>query len=319
MNANESSLEKLDRLMLRYRRQDIQRNQHYKALCERYHPLYQPFQSPANHHVIYVHQLTSIDILNDLIQQASETMFFTLDTQHQIETYPWAKNDIPSVIQIEFHSLNRTPLVLLIEVLFLTSKLTLRARSITREKKIQELSKQIFSSNKHIYTWGNPKKKLSSFYSYNLFTSHDLDQLYLHDLHEYFTQWYKIAYPHSTISRTRTKNQPYTLQTSIFLVFNEWLDTKMQYSLWNSGIDTNLKTYHRCFPSTMDKNYYRSIRNEIQYRQEMQIYAVNNCFAISKLMLHILQQWPLSSGKNIQISQVIHYKRKRTHRTPVKI
>ncbi|CAF1659790.1 unnamed protein product [Rotaria magnacalcarata] len=317
MEHYESSLDKLDQLMQRYRRQDILRNQHYEDLSQRYYPFIKAFQLPLNHHCIYIHRLTSTEMLNNLINLASEIDYFTIDTQHHIEVYPCASDDVPAIIQIQLHSTNRTPLVLLIEVLYLQTKFTTRTRDESKEKKIKELFQQIFSPNKHIYAWGNPKEKLSSFYHYNLFTSNDLDQLYLHNVHDYFAQWYKIAYPHSLISQTRTRNEPYTLQTSLFLVFNEWLNTKVQYGSWKCGIDTSLKTYHRCFSPTPNKNYYQFLRKEIEYRQMLQMYAVNNCFGISRLMFHILQQWPLSLGKEVQISNVIHYKRKKNRQTEV--
>ncbi|CAF3810072.1 unnamed protein product, partial [Rotaria sordida] len=70
----------------------------------------------------------------------------------------------------------------------------------------------------------------------------------------------------------------------------------MQYALWNCGIDINLKTYHCKFSSNSNNNYYQFFREEIQYRQEMQIYAICNYFAITKLMNLILQQYPLNSN-----------------------
>ncbi|CAF1311890.1 unnamed protein product [Rotaria sordida] len=107
----------------------------------------------------------------------------------------------------------------------------------------------------------------------------------------------------------RSKNEPYSLQTAIFLVFDEWLNTRMQYASWNCGIDTNLKTYHCQFSSKIDNDYYHFVRDEINYRKEMEIYAISNCFAITKLMNLMLKQYPLSENKNFSSSKIIHYKR----------
>ncbi|CAF5182985.1 unnamed protein product, partial [Rotaria magnacalcarata] len=87
MEHYESSLDKLDQLMQRYRRQDILRNQHYEDLSQRYYPFIKAFQLPLNHHCIYIHRLTSTEMLNNLINLASEIDYFTIDTQHHIEVY----------------------------------------------------------------------------------------------------------------------------------------------------------------------------------------------------------------------------------------
>ncbi|CAF1432838.1 unnamed protein product [Rotaria sordida] len=70
-------------------------------------------------------------------------------------------------------------------------------------------------------------------------------------------------FPCSLGHQMRSKNEPYSLQTALFLVFDEWLNTRMQYALWNCGIDTNLKTYHCKFSSNSNNNYYQFIREEI--------------------------------------------------------
>ena len=64
----------------------------------------------------------------------------------------------------------------------------------------------------------------------------------------------------------------------------------MQYASWHCGIDKHLKTYHYHFSLSTNKNYYWYLRNEIEYRQQMQTDVLYNCFAITKLTYHILQQ-----------------------------
>ena len=311
---NETSFDKLDRLTLRYRRENVLRNEHYQDLCKRYPAFYQRFQPSFNFHCIFIHRLTSIEMLNHLIEIASQTHFFTIDAQHQLEPYPWAQYCIPALIQIEFLSTNyRTPLVILIEVLYLQTTFILQTRDFIKELKMKQLCQEIFSPSKHIFTWRNARNQLSFFYSYQLFNENDLNHLYFYDIHDYFRQWYPNAFPHSMVHRQRTNNQTYTLQTSLFLVFNEWLNTRMQYASWHCGIDKHLKTYHHHhFSSSTNKNYYWYLRNEIEYRQQMQTYALYNCLAITKLAYHILQQWSLLTiGITIPSSTIIHYKRKK--------
>ena len=86
----------------------------------------------------------------------------------------------------------------------------------------------------------------------------------------------------------------------------------MQYASWHCGIDKHLKTYHYHFSLSTNKNYYWYLRNEIEYRQQMHTYVLYNCFSITKLAYHILQQWYLLTiGITIQSSNIIHYKRKK--------
>ena len=150
---NEISFDKLDRLTLRYRRENVLPNEHYQDLCERYPTFYQRFQPSSNFHCIFIHRLTSIEILNHLIEIASQTHFFMIDTQHQLEPYSWAQYCIPALIQIEFLSTNyRTLLVILIEILYLETNFTLQTRDFIKELKIKQLCQEIFSPSKHIFT-----------------------------------------------------------------------------------------------------------------------------------------------------------------------
>lgn len=280
--------------------------------------MFKKFQSPTSYQCIYIHRFTSHLVLDDLIHLASKVNTFTIDTQYRrIETNESKENDIPALIQIQFHAINQQPLILLVEVAFLKSKFTLRTRDEVKEKKIKELFKQILSSDHHIYAWGNPKKKLLPFLIYDLFTSHDLDEPHLHNVQYYFTQWYNVAYHPSISPRSRFILRLPNLQTSLFLVFNEWLDIDMQYASWNNGIDLDLKTYQRYNSLSICKNDNENFQKEIEYRQKMQLYALNNCFAISKLMFHILKQWPIPIVHHDQNSNLIYYNGRKVLQTNV--
>ncbi|CAF3380727.1 unnamed protein product, partial [Rotaria sp. Silwood2] len=90
----------------------------------------------------------------------------------------------------------------------------------------------------------------------------------------------------------------------------------------NCGIDTNLKTYYRQFSfnnnnNNNNKNYYQFIRQEIEYRQQMQTYVLYNCLAIKKILSLMLKQCPLGAMRNTPSCQMIHYKRKKRPRTLV--
>ncbi|CAF1277157.1 unnamed protein product [Rotaria sordida] len=310
-NSIESSLDRLDRLNLRYQRELVLKNKHYEDLVDRHYPHYKKFELPLNHNLIYIHKQTSIEILNHVINVASDTYNFILDTQNEIDPYPWATKYTPSLLQIKFDSFKHSPLILFVEVSYLKSNFSTRTHDYTKQQKIKQLFKNIFSPNKYIFAWGNVKEKLTPFYKFQLFTENDLNQLNPIDLHAHFREWYKLFFPSSLISKVRSKNEPYSLQTAIFLVFDEWLNTRMQYASWNCGIDTNLKTYHCQFSSKIDNDYYHFVRDEINYRKEMEIYAISNCFAIKKLMNLMLKQKPLSEKNILSSSKIIHYKRQK--------
>ncbi|CAF1437627.1 unnamed protein product [Rotaria sordida] len=75
----------------------------------------------------------------------------------------------------------------------------------------------------------------------------------------------------------RSKNEPYSLQTALFLVFDEWLNTRMQYALWNCGIDTNLKTYH--YYNTYYTTYTRllNMATKSSYRKLIALSQILQC------------------------------------------
>ncbi|CAF2835611.1 unnamed protein product [Rotaria sp. Silwood2] len=158
----------------------------YSDRSLQYYTNYQSFELPKNYNLIFIHMLTSTEILNHVIKVASETYSFIIDTQQQQETYLSASKSIPALIQIQFNSFQHAPLVLLVEVLYLKSNFTTRTRDYTKEQQIQQLFKQIFSRNKYVFAWGNPLDKLALFYRYELFNENDLKQLNLIDLHERF-------------------------------------------------------------------------------------------------------------------------------------
>ncbi|CAF1433165.1 unnamed protein product [Rotaria sordida] len=84
-------------------------------------------------------------------------------------------------------------------------------------------------------------------------------------------------FPCSLGHQMRSKNEPYSLQTALFLVFDEWLNTRMQYTLWNCGIDTNLKTYH--YYNTYYTTYTRllNMATKSSYRKLIALSQILQC------------------------------------------
>ena len=285
-SGGESPLETLHRLSQRYRARETFYNEHYRDLCSRHDPtVCMAFQRPIEFRCIYVHRRTKFIILSALIRLATVTRRYTLDVQFDIDPCPWLKNNVvPALLQIEFHLTEASPLVLLIDVAHVpTNKRKRRA--------LQLLCAKIFSPSNHLYTWKPWSNHLDGFRRCALLDLCDLTALNTYDVAQSFTEWYTMAFPRSRLSGETA----YSLQTAIFLTFAEWLDTSVQYAPWSCGIDV--------VDVTIDQR---------ELRRRMQDYALNNCFAISRLL--ILLSSDASTLESIARSccrTIVHQKRQK--------
>ena len=290
-SSGESPLETLHRLSQRYRARETFYNEHYRDLCSRNDPtVCIAFQRPIESRCIHVHRRTKFIVLSELIRLAAVTRLYTLDVQFDIDPCPWLKkkNNVPALLQIEFHLTEASPLVLLIEV---------ATHHWKKRRAIQLLCAKIFSSSNHIYTWRSLSKGLNGFSRCALFDLCDLNSLNIYDVAQSFTEWYAVAFPRSCL-RGETA---FSLQTAIFLTFAEWLDTSVQYAPWSGGIDP---TNHR-----------HQLEEQRELRRRMQDYALNNCFAISRLLM--LLSSDASALENIIRScrTIVHQKRQKRNKT----
>lgn len=284
---------------LRFGRKESSGNQRLQDLSVHYFHLFPSFQPITAYNCIIVHNQTShqdLDIANDAAANATN---FIIDTQHQVDTCQGSNRSIPALIQILIQSIEDIPVILLIEVSFLKSRISLRTRDMKKDEKIKQLFRHILSPNKCLVAWGNPKEKLAAFYKYNLFCEHDFSLVNLYDMHDHFKYFCRLAFPKSSVIKQSFES--YTLQEAIFNIFGEILNNKMQYALWTTGIDLSLKTYYRGLLSIEKQDCSKFIANEINYRLDMKMYAILNCLAISKLMNFIISQCPL---KNCKIKQM---------------
>lgn len=308
-DASESPLEKLDRLSLRYRAKEVFHNQHYRDLCSRKDSrLCIPFQRPSGYHYIYIHKQTPITTLNELIRLARMTQHFSIDTQRDTDPCPWMTTNTPALVQIEFHSPLKISLVILIEVLHLPSLTSTRIDDALRRRKIERLCDHIFAPGNHLYMWGSLETKFDDFFDGHLFDASEMRHVHAYNIQHLFTQWYQFMFPHSSLKTE------HSLQTAIFLTFNEWFDTRMRYAPWSIGIDLDLKL-HCARLRAHQSHEYRShlLRDEKEIRQCMQRFALDTCFAVSKLVALIFAEE--SKLKQIQSfnQHVIHCKRKKRH------
>ena len=294
----ESPLETLHRLSRRYRARETFYNEHYRDLCSRNDPtVCITFQRPIESRCIHVHRRTKFIVLSTLIRVATVTRRYTLDVQFDIDPCPWLKknNVVPALLQIEFHLTEASPLVLLIEVAHVpTNKRKRRA--------IQLLCAKIFSPSNHIYTWKPWSNQLDGFRRCALLDLCDLTALNMYDVAQSFTEWYTMAFPRSRLSGETA----YSLQTAIFLTFAEWLDTSVQYAPWSCGIDVDV--------TKIDQTNLNRMEEQRELRRRMQDYALNNCFAISRLLILLSSDASALESIGRSCRTIVHQKRQKRNK-----
>ncbi|CAF1371059.1 unnamed protein product [Rotaria sordida] len=235
-----------------------------------------PIFNPLNdYHIYHINQLTSSILLHDLIERARKTTRFTIDTEDDYYTHR------PALIQIEF--IQYQSIVLLIEVHHLpevTSAIFWLIRSLV---------KIILNSSNCIYSWGDGEKELNKFISCGLFSFDQLHQINNMDIQKLFKQRHdqKLNHEHThlpldiqkrldTYSKQSIKSFHYiwSLQMAIAYACHEFLDKSRTKSRWSRHLD-------------MINHNSSSVMNlkEKQIIQQMIQYAVNDCLAVTKLVM----------------------------------
>jgi hypothetical protein len=220
-------------------------------------------------------------LLQNLIELAKETTSFTIDTEHDYYTHQAA------LIQIEF--IRDTSIVLLIEACHLPHP------SSTLFWLIKSLLKVILNPSHRIYSWGDVIFELSDFIQYGLFSLHTLHQINTSDIQCHFKRWYNKAFKHDcglppfeddhvlcTCAHrpVKDKNNQWSLQKAIAYTFNEFLDKSRTKSNWSRHLDLT------------DVRYFLvRHKNEKKICQELILYAVNDCLAVSKLVMVLEKDW----------------------------
>ena len=116
-----------------------------------------PFQQPENYSNYFINRQTTIFILDELIDQAKLTNYFSMDTEGDALTKQSA------TIQVAFIRHPTPPIIIIIEANHLPPI------NSPLFKKIQQLCSIIFTSDHTIYSWGPSKEELERFVKFNLF------------------------------------------------------------------------------------------------------------------------------------------------------
>ena len=209
-----------------------------------------PFQQPENYSNYFINRQTTIFILDELIDQAKLTNYFSMDTEGDALTKQ------PATIQVEFIRHPTPPIIIIIEANHLPPM------NSPLFKKIQQLCSIIFTSNHTIYSWGPAKQELGRFVKFDLFN--DTIRIIERDL-----------------QREHDPIQKCGLKKLIGETFKQNLDKTTTLAEWSCGLDLSLGTY---LPENVvghERDY--RINEEKKYRQILTEYAINDVFAVTKL------------------------------------
>ncbi|CAF4697554.1 unnamed protein product, partial [Rotaria sp. Silwood2] len=123
-----------------------------------------PFE-PLPHISYFINRITTEACLRQLIQAATVSLEFTIDTE-SINIYK--KTNKPALMQLQIFLPHNSSFILLIEMYHLPNENNICF------KLIQELFKIVFSQNKQIYIWGS-KNELYPFVIFKLFSREHID------------------------------------------------------------------------------------------------------------------------------------------------
>lgn len=263
-SSYKSPLQRLDEKTKRYSPKKVLENYEYKKFTEE--GKCSPFEKPpSSYRYFHIHTETPIDIIDDLIDYANEITTYTVDTEDQMRL---RQESLGALIQIEFIYPNKPTIIILIETLHLPP------RNSTLFEKISRLCKTIFKKGHLIYGWGKITKEMNKMYRYKLFNIDDMNEITEVDVQSDFKRWFNETYP-TSIHRKTANNEKFSLQKAIYLTFNEWLDKRLTLADWGCALDVKSSMF-------TDQNH-RIINDEIHIRQLMILYAMNDCFSVTKL------------------------------------
>ena len=265
LSSYKSPLERLDEKTKRYSPKKLSENAYYKDLSEKGEcSLFEKQTSPYRY--FHIHAETPIDIIDDLIDYAKEITTYTVDTEDQMR---YREESLGALIQIEFIHPNDRSIIILVETIHLPPQ------NSWLFEKISRLCKTIFANGHRIYGWGEITKEMEKMYQYNLFDINDVNAVTEINVQNDFKRWFNQNNPTSIYHRTG-HNDEFSLQKAIYLTFNEWLDKRLTLADWGCALDVK--------SSMFNEQNHRIIDDEIHIRQLMILYAMNDCFSVTKLV-----------------------------------
>ena len=260
------------------------------------------FKATGTNRVVFLHCLTSITTVDQLINEAKSTKLYTIDTESQVIHH----RTHGSVIQIQMMKSRDESTTILTEMFYLPRKNTLLY------SKIKELYSIILRNDNTIISWGEYKDEFKHFHEYEFINSgNNIKPI---NLQLEFQKWHneqagmKNTHPVRESRGLVTENRvisgdkkeeetatmgkgcdcghsshykpsdKWSLQDAIEKTTGEFLDKNERRGKWSCGLDLQLATWKK---KTFGYHYDRTL--EQQKRQNMSKYAVDDCLATTKL------------------------------------
>ena len=276
----------------------IQHNEELRAK----HP---SFHSTGNNRIVFLHCLTSMSTIEELLKEAEKTTTYTIDTEsHMINNQACG-----AIVQIQMVKSSEQSITIITEMFYLPRKNSLLF------KRIKQLYSIIFNNENRIISWGEYKNEFKDFLEYELIdTNGNIEAI---NLQKEFQEWHnnragkKITHPaeesrgivnghHIKVGDGNERERQVTgqcdcghsshvnpgntwsLQDAIAQTTREFLDKTERRGKWSCGLDPELGRWRS---RTFGIQYNQT--KELNKRQSMLNYAINDCLATTKLFVKI--------------------------------
>lgn len=224
------------------------------------------FSIDQPYELIFINSLTGFFGILRLIELAQQTTSFTMDTELD------GSSSRPALVQVQFHSTAQKDSKITI-IIF--EMLHLPPMNSVLYQQIERLVQTIFHSYKTFLVWGEGTDELSKFQVYPLFQSTAMYTLHFVNVQEKFKLWCNDQ-----------QRQAWALQLAVAQTFGQFLDKSWTRSNWGVGLDVRL--YQNLRLNELNYNVKSSLTEaEDQIRLRLIKYAVDDCFATTKLAIAI--------------------------------
>ena len=273
----QSQLDNLPSELTAKQRNNLRRRLTKKLKEHDYAVQYTPFV-PLPYIPYFINHTTSEPILRHLIQTATTSAEFTLDTE-SFRVYQQPNR--PALIQLQIILPRHLSLVILVEMCHLPQAHQPSYRLI------QDLFRVVFTPEKIIYLWGSTDEFIP-FVIFNLFSLEQIANLTPINLQNEFKLYWNCLHPHQSRSSTSSLESPpkclcetcigkrpsesWSLQDSVAYELDEYLSKVFTDQNFSIGLDPRL---------------FRLTVTEQQHRQQLTTYALHDCLSMQRLIIRM--------------------------------
>ena len=252
------------------RRQNLRRYLKKKIVEHELASSFPKFESPP-HKTFFINRTTDESTLVYLIGTIKSTSTFTLDTESVGMT---GEKNRPTLSQVEMVMMDRPSFIMLVEMYHLPS------RTDRKFVLIEQLFSELFQPEKTILIWGQPDE-LNDFVIFRLFSTEQIRRANHIDAQTEFKQFWRSSFRHIEPNDERKcrcegclgieETNRWSLQMAVHHCLAQWLDKRFTRSPFDIRLDPRLQHLNE---------------KQREFRQKMVAYACNDCFAISRLLIH---------------------------------